>query len=346
MTERPEAMTGSPPVDVLSDVLRALRLRTALFFNVMASSPWVAETPSGRELAPHVFPGAEHVIEYHVVMSGSCWGGLLDETPVRLQQGDIIVFPQGDAHVLSSASGMRGAVQLGFYRGLLTQRLPVRVEHGGGGRDGCHLVCGFLACDTRPHNPLLSALPRMIHSKRDAEGQRGTMLEHFMSCALAESETPRAGGEVMLTRLSELMFMEVVRGYVGSVEALESGRSGWLSGLRDEMVGRALGKLHSDPVRAWTIEELAQEVGASRSALAERFADYVGSPPIQYLAQWRMQMAANLLAGPATLAEVAEGVGYGSEAAFSRAFKKIVGLSPAAWRAARVPKRAGAAAGA
>jgi AraC-like DNA-binding protein len=338
-TEHP---TPAPaPVDVLSDVLRALRLRGAVFYNVTAGGPWVAEAPPARELAPHVMPGSEHVIEYHVVTSGTCWGGLIGEPALQLGAGDIIVFPQGDAHVMASASGMRGPVNVAAHAAAALQRLPIRVDYGTvGGRDEVHVICGFLACDSRPFNPLLAALPRVIHTRR-AGGSHGEMLDHFMSCALAESRTPRAGGEVVLARLSELMFMEVVREYVGSLHAIESGRSGWLSGLRDEVVGRALASLHSQPTRAWTLEDLAHKVGASRSALAERFADYVGVPPMQYLAQWRMQLAANLLAGPATLAEIAVDVGYGSEAAFSRAFKKIVGLSPATWRTSRAKMSVG-----
>jgi AraC-like DNA-binding protein len=159
------------------------------------------------------------------------------------------------------------------------------------------------------------------------------MLEHFMNCALAESRVPRSGSEAVLARLSELMFVEVVREYIASRE--DTARGGWLSGLRDELVGRALGALHARPAHPWTLEDLAQAVGASRSALASRFAEYVGVPPMQYLAQWRMQLAGTLLAGPTNLAVIAEAVGYGSEAAFSRAFKKIVGVAPATWRTMR-----------
>lgn len=316
-----------------------MRLRGAVFYTVTASTPWVAEAPAARELAPYVMPGAEHVIEYHVVTSGTCWGGLIGERAVRLEAGDIVVFPQGDAHVMGSAAGIRGPTDLTAHARAALQRLPVRVDYGGTGRDPVQVVCGFLACDARPFNPLLTALPRIIHLNGRAGGD-GSMLDQFMSCALAESRTPRSGGEVVLARLSELMFVEVVRRYVG---ALDGGQPGWLSGLRDEIVGRALAALHERPAHPFTLEELARDVGASRSVLAERFAIYVGVPPMQYLAQWRMQLAANLLAGPATLAQIAAEVGYGSEAALSRAFKKIVGMAPATWRATRgaAPSRPG-----
>lgn len=336
MTERPEnaaprAERITDDVDVLSEVLRAVRLRGAVYYSVSASAPWVAEAPAARELAPHVMPGAEHVIEYHVVMNGSCWGGLLGERSVHLEPGDIIVFPQGDAHVLASAEGMRGPDGGGFHERASGKRLPIRIEYGGSGRDPVQLVCGFLACDARPFNPLLNTLPRMLYLKKRTSGY-SDMLDQFMSCALAESRIPRAGGEVVLARLSELMFVEVVREYIASREGAERG---WLSGLRDEIVGRALGALHGRPAHPWTLEDLAHTVGASRSALAARFMEYVGLPPMQYLAQWRMQLAGTLLAGPNTLAAIAEEVGYGSEAAFSRAFKKIVGVAPATWRTMR-----------
>jgi AraC-like DNA-binding protein len=336
MTENPKSSASGPDraedgVDVLSEVLRAVRLRGAVYYDVQASTPWVAEAPAALELAPHVMPGSEHVIEYHVVMSGSCWGGLIGEPAVFLEAGDIIVFPQGDPHVLASAEGMRGPRDAGFEQSVPPRRLPVRVDYGGTGHDPVHIVCGFLACDARPFNPLLATLPRVLYLKKRTSGY-SDMLEQFMSCALVESRVPRAGGEVVLARLSELMFVEVVREYVASRKGAERG---WLSGLRDEVVGRALAALHGNPAHAWTLEELAQRIGASRSVVASRFVDFVGVPPMQYLAQWRMQLAGNLLAESTTLAAVAEAVGYQSEAAFSRAFKKIVGVAPATWRTER-----------
>jgi AraC-like DNA-binding protein len=335
MAEMPKSAAPDPDlaaddVDVLSEVLRAVRLRGAVYHDVRASTPWVAEAPAACELAPHVMPGSEHVIEYHVVVSGSCWGGLIGEPAVFLEAGDIVVFPQGDPHVLASAAGMRGPPDAGFRRAS-GRRLPVRVDQGGTGRDPVHIICGFLACDARPFNPLLATLPRVLYLKKRTRGY-SDMLEQLMSCALAESRLPRAGGEVVLARLSELMFVEVVRGYVA---ALPGAERGWLSGLRDEVVGRALAVLHGQPAHPWTLDELAHRIGASRSVLASRFVDFVGLPPMQYLAQWRMQLAGNLLVGSMRLAAVAEAVGYGSEAAFSRAFKKVVGVAPATWRTLR-----------
>jgi hypothetical protein len=155
--------------DTLSEVLRAVRLKGAVFFAVDASAPWVAETPPGHVIGPHIMPGVEHVIEYHVITSGSCWGGIVDEEPVRLATGDVIVFPQGDAHVMSSAPGMRGAPDPGLATARLS-RLPIAITMDGGGAERVTVICGFLGCDARPFNPLLSNLPRVIHVPRQASG--------------------------------------------------------------------------------------------------------------------------------------------------------------------------------
>lgn len=315
-------------MDALSDVLRGVRLTGAVFFAVDACAPWVAEAPPASVVGPHILPGVEHVIEYHVVTSGSCWGGLLDEPAIRLGAGDVIVFPQGDSHVMASAPGMRGHPDLEEYRAAAMQRLPISVSVGSGSGERAELICGFLGCDARPFNPLLSALPRVIHIATSDD--KGSLVRRFMELALAESSARSSGSDCVLSRLSELLFVEVVRRYVAS---LPSENVGWLSGLRDETVGRALQKLHQSPARAWSLEELAREVGVSRSTLAERFAHFVGVPPIQYLTQWRMQLAASLLRTTNLgLAEIAERVGYGSEAALSRAFKRSVGVAPAPYR--------------
>ena len=331
-------------VDTLSDVLRAVRLTGAVFFDIEATSPWVAEAPPACETGA-VMRGAERVIEYHAITRGACWVGAVGEAPVRVEAGDVVAFPQGDAHVLSSEPGMRaplgaalsgaaGTIAFSELARRVTRpgaELPLRLRGGGGG-EVTHVVCGFFGCDERPFNPLLAALPRMLHV-RDHSGDGGGWLTRIVSVALAESSARRAGRESVLARMSELMFVELVRRHV---DAMPPEQTGWLAGLRDDFVGRARGLLHEHPVRAWTLDELAREVGLSRSALAERFTHFVGMPPMQYLARWRMQVAAGLLtSGTAKVAGVAAQVGYDSEAAFNRAFKKMVGMPPAAWRRAR-----------
>ena len=319
--------------DTLSDVLRAVRLTGAVFFAIDASAPWVAETPQSSAIAPFIMPGVEHVIAYHVVSKGSCWGGLLDDTAVRLEAGDVIIFPQGDPHVVSSTPGMRGSPSFDAFRAAGQAPFPLSVSLGGGGADGAELICGFLGCDARPFNPLLATLPRLIHMR--GTGQTDSVLRRLVDLAVAESSARRAGTDCVLSRVSELLFVEAVRRYVA---ALPPENVGWFAGLRDENIGRALGKLHERPAHPWSLEELAKEVGMSRSMLAERFAHFVGVPPIQYLAQWRIQLAASLLrTSKSSLAEIAERVGYGSEAALSRAFKRCVGIAPAPYRRGEVP---------
>ena len=314
-------------MDTLSDVLRAVRLTGAVFFAVDASAPWVAETPKGTDVAPHIMPGAEHIIAYHVIAAGTCWGGLIDEPAVKLEAGDIIVFPQGDPHVISSAPGMRGQPHIDAYRTVHDSRVPLAVSIRGGGPRREQVVCGYLGCDARPFNPLLATLPRVMHLQPQGEAD---VLHRLVELAVAESSAPRAGGDCVLSRVSELLFVEVVRRYVAQ---LPPEGVGWFAGLRDENIGRALQKLHERPAHDWSLEELAKESGLSRSVLAERFAHLVGLPPIQYLAEWRIQLAASLLrGGKASLAEIADRVGYGSEAALSRAFKRHVGVAPAHYR--------------
>jgi AraC-like DNA-binding protein len=318
-------------MDALSDVLRAVRLTGAIFFDVHASDPWVAETPPGASIIGGMFPGAEHLVSYHVITGGGCWAGLVGEPPMRLSAGDIIVFPHGDAHVLSSTPGMRENLNLGRYRkpGHGEDPLPFSMSMGDVQAESTHFVCGFLGCDARPFNPLLEALPRVIRVSDPADGPLGA----YVRFAQAEAKDRRIGGESVLGRLSELMFVDVVRRYL---ETLPPDRMGWLAGLRDRFVGRALSALHRDPAHDWSLESLAREVGLSRSALAERFTEFVGQPPMQYLANWRMQVAANqLVSGTDSVAVIANRVGYESEAAFSRAFKKAVGTPPSEWRTTR-----------
>lgn len=335
LIERPAQPTDRPTgrdaraVDPLSAVFRAVRLRGAVYFLFDASPPWIAAAPPGRELAPTVMPGAQHLIEYHVVKRGVCNGGLLGERTTRLGAGDVIVFPHGDAHVMSSAPQARpGKPEAAEVARLLARAAPPFPIHAGGSGAPAHeVVCGFLGCDVRPFNPLIATLPRVLHVPADAAN---TQLNALIALTLAESAEKRTGGECMLARLSELMFIEVVRLHLRS---LPPGNDGWLAGLRDPVVGRALSLLHGEPARDWSLDSLARATSVSRSALAERFKQFTGQPPMQYLAQWRMQVAAGLLAdGSASVAAVAFEVGYGSEAAFSRAFKKLVGVSPSAWR--------------
>lgn len=323
--------------DPLSDVLETVRLEGALFFLWEPSAPYASQVPEGSAFGDRILPGAERIISYHIVTEGPCWAAVSGEEPVRLETGEILVVPHGDAYVISSApvpaASEHDDSEVEFFRRMAAGELPPVVRGGGGGEEN-RLICGFLGCDVRPFNPVLSALPRMITLSPPAQGDPLPRLVEF---ALVESREARGGGRCVLSRLSELMFVEVIRRYL-ALNPSEDG--GWLSGLRDPVVGRALALLHQRPAFSWTLESLAKEVGASRSTISERFAKTVGQPPMQYLARWRMQIAARRLAdGAEKVYAVAQEVGYESEASFSRAFKRIVGVAPAEWREHRAPGR-------
>jgi len=319
-------------LDTLSDVLRGVRLRGAVFFEMSGHSDWVAEAPAAKDIASMLMPGVEHVMEYHVVAHGACWAGIPGERPVELHAGDIVMFPHGDSHVVSSAPGMRGSSAIDFIADACRRALPVQMTLGpSSGRSAdTTVICGFLGCDLRPFNPLIAALPRTLHLKATKDD---AWISQFTQQAVAESHAMRPGSQAMLARMSEIMFVDAVRRFA---DALPDEGAGWLAGLRDRSVGRALTLMHEAPGREWSTEELSRRVGLSRSSLHERFVQLIGVPPGQYLLQWRMQAAARmLLETRAPIAAVAIEVGYDSEAAFTRAFKRLVGKPPAAWRRER-----------
>jgi AraC-like DNA-binding protein len=313
-------------MDPLSDVLRIVRLNGACFYAVEASGPWSVEAAAATTITPRVLPEAEHLIPYHIVSAGRCWGGVAGEAPVELLPGDVIVFPQGDAHTMGSSAAPQPGTPI---FGAMPTQYPDTVRLGAQVPADVSLVCGFLGLERSPFNPLLATLPRMVHMRGTSHG----FLATFARQVVVESQAGRAGADCVLTRLAELMFIEVLRRYL---EEMGGEQTGWLAGLRDPMVGRALALIHARPGHAWSLVELAREVAGSRSRLAERFTELLGYPPMQYLTQWRMQVAANLLTGSgAKVAAIASDVGYDSEAAFSRAFKRATGHSPGAWRSER-----------
>lgn len=318
-------------MDILSDVLRAVRLSGALFFDIRASSPWVGVSPSTEAIASAVMPGVEHVISFHAVISGSCWAALDNDMapPIRMNAGDVVIFPGGAPNVMSSSPGQTGEPNMGiYYRPADDELLPYQLIHGGGGEEQTRFICGYLGCDSRPFNPLLAALPP-IFAIRKPQDQENWIVDLFVQ-ALAQGGNKRAGGQTVLAKLSELMFVEAIRCYV---ESLPEQSGGWLSGLRDRHVGKALQLVHARPAENWTIDLLAREAGLSRTAFSERFVHFVEVSPMQYVVQWRMQVASRLLEQQGmSIAQVGSAVGYESEAAFSRSFKRLLGVSPGAWR--------------
>ena len=321
--------------DTLSDVLEVVRLTGALFFLVDARTPWVAEAPASPHLVPVILPSAQHVVSYHVVTEGPCWCESPGQAPLRLETGDVLIVPHGHAYQLASVCGLRTGWTmddaLQWFRAMANGNLPFVVTEGGNGSERIQLVCGFLGCDALPFNPVLTTLPSLLRVR--VHGDSGLRLKSLLEFAVAESSQARAGSRSVLLRIAELVFVEVLRSYLTTAA---EGEASWLGGLQDPVVGRALARLHAEPARAWTLPELAREVAASRSVLAERFTSFVGHPPMLYLTRWRMQLAASrLAAGAAPVSAVASEVGYESEAAFCRAFKKVTGVTPASWRSGR-----------
>ena len=238
---------------------------------------------------------------------------------------------------------MRASPPLGMFREMKLHERPFRVAYDGAGPPNASrcssddpapasepttsLVCGFIGCDLRPFNPLIETLPRLLHLPA---GDGGAVSRQFAELAAAESTNRGPGSDALLERMSEMMFVDAVRRHL---DTLAEGSTGWLAGLRDRFVGRALALLHERPSAAWTIDEISKQVGLSRSSLIERFVALIGQPPMQYLAQWRMQIASRLLRDTqSSVASIALDVGYDSEAAFARAFKRLVGAPPATWR--------------
>ncbi|HZT54765.1 MAG TPA: AraC family transcriptional regulator [Burkholderiaceae bacterium] len=325
-------------MDALSAVLKALRLETGIFLEAEFTAPWCIDSAPGREVQS-LLPRTEHLAIYHLLVQGSCRARLPeDDAEVALAAGDLIMFPHGDGHLLGSDL-TRAPVRASG----LVQKSPAggiaRIDHGGGGAR-TRFVCGYLACDWRMCRPMLAALPRMLRVPL-GESAGAAWITSTIQRAAEESRAPRAGTEAVLVKLAELLFVEAIRCHIESIP--EDQRS-WLAALRDPQVSRALRLLHADPARQWTVDDLGREAGISRSSLAERFALLIGEPPMQYLTRWRLALAARALQeGDETILRVADEVGYESEAAFNRAFKREFGMPPATWR--RQVRRAAAPGG-
>lgn len=314
-------------MDVLSEVLKVVRLDGAVFYNAEFSSPWSVRSPPSRVLASYLAPGAGHVIIYHLLTEGRGYARLEDGERVPLEAGDIVIFPHGDAHIMDNGARVK-TVDLGKeLERIVSQGL--KVARMGGGGEVTRYVCGYMACEPRLAQVLLGGLPPLfkVNIRNDAAGR---WLENSIRFSVVEADAARAGSEAVLAKLSEALFVETLRRYIA---LLPEQQTGWLAGARDPEVSKALAMMHRYPSRPWTIADLAREAGTSRSVLAERFRHYLGEPPMSYLTRWRLQLAAQLLASSSySVAQIASQVGYESEPAFNRAFKREFSLPPARFR--------------
>lgn len=314
-------------MDVLSEVLKVVKLQGALFFNGEFSSPWSFCSPRSRNVAPYVAQGAHHVIIYHLVTEGQASARLMDGPRIALDAGDIVIFPHGDEHILENGPPTKAMDMLKELARVFSQGLKLS-RHGGGG-EVTKFVCGFMACEPRLSQVFLSGLPRVfkVSIRNDAAGR---WLENSIRFSVNEADASRAGREAVLAKLSEVLFVETLRAYIAHLPA---DQTGWLAGARDAEVGKALALMHRNPAEPWTIASLAKEAGLSRSVLAERFRHYLNEPPMTYLTRWRLQLGAQMLASTSySVAQIASEVGYESETAFNRAFKREFTTPPARFR--------------
>ena len=320
-------------MDVLSEVLRVVRLEGALFFNAEFSAPWCVSSSRSTALpvlAPNISPGAGHLILYHLLTEGRAYAKLPDGQREELTAGDIVILPHGDAHLLGNGSPAKPVDSFRTFAKNLTDGL--KVARFGGGGEVTRFVCGYLACEPRLSEVVLAGLPKImkVHVANEPSGQ---WLENSIRFSVGAVNESNAGSGLVLAKLSEVLFVETLRRYINS---LPPDQIGWLAGARDSIIGQALALLHKEPADPWTLSNLARRVGLSRSRLAERFRHFLGESPMAYLAQWRLKLGAEILQSTEdSVAEVAAAVGYGSEAAFNRAFRREFDCPPAQFRRKR-----------
>lgn len=313
----------------LNEALARLRLDGAIFFRSEFTEGWAYESPAAADdLADTLRPGSQRLIIFHIVASGSCWISLADGERHWANEGDVIVLPYGDPHQMGGAEPATSVPIFSLLAPPPWEALPV-LRHGAGG-ERTDVVCGYLHSADPLFDPRLRALPA-VFVVRPPEGPAARWVRSSIDYALAmSSAAPNA--DPAATRLPELLLVEVLRLHLASAPAAERG---WLGALRDPVLNPALAQLHAAPERKWTVAGLAAEAAVSRSLLDERFRQVLGRSPIRYLTEWRMHVAEDLLASTDLgVAQVARRVGYESEEAFSRAFKRTHGRSPSVWRAA------------
>ncbi len=315
-------------MDVLSEVLKAVRLDGALYYNAEFSAPWCVGQPASHAMAPYLSPESRHVIIYHLLTEGRGYVHLEgDDRSLPLQAGDIVILPHGDAHVMGNGAPVTPVDSSQELHRILSEGL--KVSRLGGGGELTKLICGYLTCEPQLSRIFLGGLPPIlkVNIRQDASGQ---WLENSIRYSVNNADASRPGEEAVLAKLSEVLFVETLRRYIA---LLPPEHTGWLAGIRDPEVGKALALLHRQPAHPWTIATLANEVGMSRSVLAERFRRYLSETPIAYLTRWRLQLGAQILKSTSrSVAEIAAEVGYESEAAFNRAFKREFRLPPARFR--------------
>lgn len=316
--------------DPLSEVLRTVRLNGAIFLEAELSAPWGFDSPSASAAARLVAPSAEHMILFHLLVEGEASARIPGGVSVALQAGDIAVLPRGEAHELWNGRVTR----LTDASTLLPRILEggVVAERGGGGGRITRFICGYIACDRQAERLFLAGLPSLFKTNIRG-GASGEWIESTIRQLATARESAYAGSRALLAKLAEALFIETLRCYMAE---LPRQRTGWLAAVRDPAVSRALGAIHRDPARTWTVASLAEEAGMSRTVFAKRFNRLLGETPLAYVSHCRMELGARLLeTTDDSVLQVALNSGYESEAAFNRAFKREFSLPPARYRTRR-----------
>lgn len=333
MTQTPKELTDPPdrpqqatPFDLVTDALATIRLVGAIFLRAEYTAPWAYESPPPLDLAHILRPQAQQLVLFHIVEEGQFWIRLSSGEQLWASQGEVVVIPAGQQHIMGSADSVRPIAIASLLPPPPWEQFPV-IRYGGGGAR-TRVVCGYLHCDDPVFTPMIGALPSLfsVRPAGPAAAWVTASIQYAIDASMGRSPAPSS----VAVRLPELLFSEVLRLYVESSSPLGVG---WLAALRDPIVGPALAALHAEPSRRWTVEELARHVACSRSTLNERFARLLKRAPMQYLSEWRLQLARGLLRETTlSVAAVAYQVGYESEEAFNRAFKRAMGKPPAQWR--------------
>jgi AraC-like DNA-binding protein len=301
--------------DPLGVALHSLRMDGAFYCRSELSAPW------GLTLPP--MPG---YLWFHVVTSG---GALLEsgeDGPTTLRPGEFALVPHGEGHRLRSEPGAPVPDILDLVREEVSDRYEI-LRHGGGGQSTT-LICGAVRFDHPAAVNLVEVLPSTI-GVATSDSAQAEWMRSTLRLIAAEAAELRPGGEAVITRLADILVVQAIRSWL---ETDAAARGGWLGALQDRQIGRAIALIHGQPERQWTVASLARELAMSRSAFAARFTQLVGEPVMQYVARWRMQLAFSSLREGATVGEVAGHLGYRSEAAFARAFKRVTGIPPGAVR--------------
>jgi AraC family transcriptional regulator, alkane utilization regulator len=331
MIETPPSFAATPDRDkaghdVLTEMLRAVRLTGSVYLNACFTAPFGIVSP--KRFDEHTpMAHLRHISIFHLISAGECSVELASGERRKVSAGDILLMPFADTHKVwngqpAELADADDVVRPGPMKGMWN------INHGGGGQE-TRIVCGFLESSEFLLTPVFRTLPPLLIDRTE-DDEASALIASTVRQILAMTETAAAGTELILGRLMELLFVEVLRRYATNLPA---NAKGWFAALNDPILGRALQFVHGDPARRWTVDDLAHEAGSSRTVLAERFQAVLGQAPIEYVTSWRMQLAAERIrSGNDSLAVIAAEIGYESEAAFNRAFKRVTGVTPGRWR--------------